>query len=103
MAQMKFTSGEFWCTDLFIILVQGSNLTFDNNSQMAGTWSRFSSHKCVSTSLGMCTAQNSHFYLINNSNIRKLKTAVAIKCNKLYNILNMHCTWSCLNYNSLFH
>ena len=67
---------------------QSSNLTFEDNSQMASTWSRFTSHKCVSTSLGTCAAQNSHFYLhvTNNSNMRKSKTAVAINCNKLYNI-----------------
>ena len=62
-------------------------LTFEANSQMASTWSRFTSHKCVSTSLGMCEAHfNSHFYLTNSSNMRKCKTAVAINCNKLYNI-----------------
>ena len=65
---------------------QGSNLTFEDNSQMASTWSRFTSHKCVSASLGTCAAQNSHFYLTNNSNMRKCKTAIAINCNKLYNI-----------------
>ena len=67
---------------------QSSNLTFEDNSQMASTWSRFTSHKCVSTSLGTCAAQNSHFYLhvTNNSNMRKCKTAVAINLNKLYNI-----------------
>ena len=48
-----------------VMPVQGLNLTFEDNSQMASTWSRFNSHKCVSTSLGMCTAQNSHFYLLN--------------------------------------
>ena len=37
--------------------MQGSNLTFGDNSQMASTWSRFISHKCVSTSLGTCAAQ----------------------------------------------
>ena len=65
---------------------QGSNLTFEDNSQMASTWSRFTSHKCVSTSLGTCAAQNSPFCLTNNSNMRKCKTAVTINCNKLYNI-----------------
>ena len=65
---------------------QGSNLTFEDNSQMASTWSRFISHECVSTSPGTCAAQNSHFYVSNNSNMRKCKTAVAINCNKLYNI-----------------
>ena len=65
-----------------LIIFQGSNLTFEDNSQMASTWSRFTSHKCVSTSPGMCAAQNSHFYLTNNSNMRKCKTAVAINCNK---------------------
>ena len=59
---------------------QGSNLTFEDNSQMASTWSRFTSHKCVSTSLGTCAVQNSHFHLTNNSNMRKCKTAVAINC-----------------------
>ena len=58
---------------------QGSNLPFENNRQMASTWSTFTSHKCVSTSLGMGTAQNCRFYLINNS------------------------TCSCLKNNSLFH
>ena len=54
---------------------------------MASTWSRFTSHKSVSTSLGTCTAQYMycHFYLINNSNMRKCRTAVAIICNTLYN------------------
>ena len=68
--------------------IQGSNLTFEDTSQMASTWPRFTSHKCVSTctSLGTCAAQNSHFYLTSNSNMRKCKTAVAINCNKLYNI-----------------
>ena len=56
---------------------QGSNLTFEDNSQMASTWSRFISHECVSTSPGTCAAQNSHFYVSNNSNMRKCKTAVA--------------------------
>ena len=64
-------------------LRQGSNLTLEDNSQMASTWSRFTSHKCVSTSLGMCAAQNSHFYLTNNSNMRKCKTAVAINCSNI--------------------
>ena len=41
----------------------GSNLAFEYDSQMASTWSRSTSHKCVSTRLGTCTAQNSHFYL----------------------------------------
>ena len=67
--------------------LQGSNLTFEDNSQMACTWSRFSGQKCVCTGLATGTAQNSHFYLIINSNIRKCKTAVAINYNKLYNIL----------------
>ena len=62
------------------IIFQGSNLTFEDNSQMASTWSRFTSHNCVSTSLGTCAAQHSHFYLTNNSNMRKCKTAVAINC-----------------------
>ena len=34
----------------------------------------------------MYVAQNSHFCLTNNSNMRKWKTAIAINCNKLYNI-----------------
>ena len=51
--------------------IQGSNLTFEDNGQMASTWSRFTSHKCVSTSLGTCAAQNSHFYLTNNSNMQR--------------------------------
>ena len=43
--------------------MQSSNLTFEDNSQMASIWSRFTSHKCVSTSLaiGTCITQNSHF------------------------------------------
>ena len=53
---------------------------------MASTWSRFTSHKCVSTSLGMCTVQNSHFYLINNTNMTKFKTAVSINHKLLHNI-----------------
>ena len=79
---------ELWKRDVtqHSVRFQGSNLTFEDNGQMASTWSRFTSHKCVSTSLGTCAAQNSHFYLTNNSNMRKCKTAVAINCNKLYNI-----------------
>ena len=34
------------------VQVQGSNLTFELNSQMASTCSGFTSHKRVSTSLG---------------------------------------------------
>ena len=85
--------------------LQGSNLTFDDNSQMASrasTWPRFSSHKCVSTSLGTCTAQNSHFYLIDNSNMRKCKASVVIKCNKLYNItciVHGH-VWTTISYST---
>ena len=35
-----------------IKFLQGSNLTFELNSQMASTFSGFTSHKRVSTSLG---------------------------------------------------
>ena len=58
---------------------QGSNLPFEDNSQMASTRSTFTSHKCVSTSLGMGTAQNNHFLLIKS-----------LPC-------------SCLKHNSLYH
>ena len=76
-----------------VTYIQGSNLTSEGNkcSQMASPWSRVTSHKCVSTSLGTCTAQNSHFYLLNTSNMMKCKTAVAINCNKLYNIKCVVC------------
>jgi len=67
---------------------QGSNLTFEVNSQMASTWSGFTSQECVSTGQVYSTKQSFLFIKQTRENVKLLLLS---NCNQFIIQLNIKC------------